>query len=252
MTLVYRIASAWPSKPEAPEIIGRKFIQTLELFERVDPLLAGWWTTTHNSHTYEHGPPLTVASLKSDPADWLEGSRERDDWGDVDPSEGYTLGGLNGFPPGSLPKERQFLFIVSAGSRWVGKSSFELKPRVSLPEPTAITYAMFKGVLMAMISVWPAPWANAKCSIWGEDPPTLPGEPPFPYSGYQMPWISYLSAERAAPLGPLPDLVTERTPDGGLLMSATSDKFDPTNVEHMRRSRRMAEIMIEHAGNPGW
>ncbi len=67
-----------------------------------------------------------------------------------------------------------------------------------------------------------------------------------------MPWISYLSAERAASLGPLPDLITERTPDGGLLMSSTTDKFDPTNREHMRRSRHMAEIMIEHAGNPDW
>lgn len=252
MTLVYRIASAWPSRPDAPEAIGRKFIETLALFERADPLLANWWTSTHNTHTYEHGPPTAIATLQSHFGDWLEGSMVRDDWGDPDPSEGYMLGGLNGFPPGSLLNDRQFLFVVKAGSVCKGKSSFELRPRVTLPDPAVITYPMFKGVLLAMVAVWPAPWANAKCSIWGEKPPTLPGEPPFPYSGYQMPWISYLSAERAASLGPLPDLITERTPDGGLLMSATTDKFDPTNLEHMRRSRHMAEIMIEHAGNPDW
>jgi hypothetical protein len=165
-----------------------------------------------------------------------------------------VLGGLNGYPPGSLANDQQFLFVVTAGSDYEGKSSFELNPTPLSPppDPAVITYRMFKGVLLAMISVWPAPWANARCSIWGEKPPTLPGEPPFPYSGYQMPWISYLSAERAGPLGPLSGVISERTPDGGLLMSATTDKFDPTNLTHMRRSHHMAEIMIEHASNPVW
>jgi hypothetical protein len=252
MTLVYSIVSAWPSTPETPEDIGLRFTQTLELFERVDPFLAKWWTAIYDAADYEPGPPLTIASLKADPANWLNKSVVRDDWGVPDPNQGYMFGALNGFPPGSLPSNQQFLFIVRTGSKWKGDSSFEFKPSNPLPQPTTITYPMFKGVLLAMISVWPAPWANAKCSIWGEKPSTLPGEPSFPYSGYQMPWLSYLSAERAAPLGSLSDLITERTPDGGLLMSATTDKFDPTNLQHMRRSRQMAEIMIEHAGNPDW
>jgi hypothetical protein len=67
-----------------------------------------------------------------------------------------------------------------------------------------------------------------------------------------MPWVSYLSAERAASLPPLPELITERTADGGLLMSATTERFDPANVEHMRRSRQMAQIMIAHGGDPGY
>jgi hypothetical protein len=116
-------------------------------------------------------------------------------------------------------------------------------------DPALVTYPIFKGALLAIVSVWPAPWANAKCSIWGQRPQALPGEPPFPYSGYQMPWVSYLSADRAASL---PALITERTADDGLLMSATTDRFDPTNVEHMRRSRQMAQIMIAHRGDPGY
>jgi len=62
-----------------------------------------------------------------------------------------------------------------------------------------------------------------------------------------MPWISYLSAERAASVVP-PDIVrTERIPDGGLLMTATEERFDPANADHMRASLAMAEIMIAHA-----
>jgi hypothetical protein len=42
------------------------------------------------------------------------------------------------------------------------------------------------------------------------------------------------------------DILTERTPNGGLLMSATTDRIDPTNPEHTRRARMIAEVMIAH------
>jgi hypothetical protein len=144
------------------------------------------------------------------------------------------------------------LFQVMAGSEFRNFNRFEVGSSFNPPDTSLITYPLFKGALLTMISIWPAPWANAQCSIWREDPPTLPGEPPFPYSGHQMPWISYLDAERAAKVGPLPGVQTERTPDGGLLMIATEDRFDPTSLDHMRPSRLMAQIMIEHGGGPPW
>ena len=47
-----------------------------------------------------------------------------------------------------------------------------------------------------------------------------------------------------------PAIKTERTADGGLLMTATEARFDPANVEHMRASRLMAQIMMRYGGNP--
>ena len=67
-----------------------------------------------------------------------------------------------------------------------------------------------------------------------------------------MPWLSYLNSERAANVVVPPEIKTERTPDGGLLMIAAETRFDPTNVEHMRPSRLMARIMIDHAADPVW
>ena len=67
-----------------------------------------------------------------------------------------------------------------------------------------------------------------------------------------MPWLSYLNSERAANVVVPPEIKTERTPDGGLLMIAAETRFDPTNVEHMRPSRLMAQIMIDHAADPVW
>jgi hypothetical protein len=34
-------------------------------------------------------------------------------------------------------------------------------------------------------------------------------------------------------------------------MIAAEERLDPTDPDHMRRSRKMAEIMIERAGDPG-
>jgi hypothetical protein len=66
-----------------------------------------------------------------------------------------------------------------------------------------------------------------------------------------MSWLSYLSAPLAAGLEPPADILSERTPDGGLLMIAAEERLDPANPDHMRRSRIIAEIMIARAGDPG-
>ena len=65
----------------------------------------------------------------------------------------------------------------------------------------------------------------------------VPLDPTFPVSVFHVPWIVYLSADRAAGLTLALEILTERTPDGGLLMSATTERLDPTNPEHVRRSR---------------
>jgi hypothetical protein len=41
----------------------------------------------------------------------------------------------------------------------------------------------------------------------------------------------------------------ERTPDDGLLMTATEERLDPTNPEHLRRARILVETMIRRAGD---
>jgi hypothetical protein len=79
----------------------------------------------------------------------------------------------------------------------------------------------------------------------------VPLDPTFPYSIFQIPWIAYLSAEHAAGITLPRDILTERTPDGGLLMSATTERLDPDNPEHVRRARMIAEVMIARMGANG-
>ena len=72
----------------------------------------------------------------------------------------------------------------------------------------------------------------------------VPIDPAFPKTMFHIPWIIYLSAKYVAGVTLAREILTERTPDGGLLMSATTDRLDPMNPEHVRRARILAEILI--------
>jgi hypothetical protein len=79
----------------------------------------------------------------------------------------------------------------------------------------------------------------------------VPLDPTFPYSVFHIPWIAYVAAEYAAGVALPRDILAERTPDGGLLMSATTQRLDPDNPEHVRRARIIAEVMIARVGSNG-
>jgi hypothetical protein len=82
--------------------------------------------------------------------------------------------------------------------------------------------------------------------------PLFPGAALFRYSRFHIPWLAYLSAPLAANAILPAEILNERTSDGGLLMSATTERLDPTNPEHLRRARIIAETMIERTGyQPG-
>jgi len=242
--VLYDISSAWSNRSEPPDVIGAKFLNTLRAIERQDFALTDW-----DIGEAEGDATFSIEQLRETIGEFVAAQDQSDNVGD--PWGGYLIGAVSK-PGGVNSGSRSACFYVRAGSKFLNYSSFEIGSNFSPPEAIIITFPLFRSVLLTMISLWPAPWASARCSIWGEKPKTLPGEPAFPYSGFQMPWLSYLNSERAASVVVPPEIKTERTPDGGLLMIAAETRFDPTNVEHMRPSRLMAQIMIDHAADPVW
>jgi hypothetical protein len=111
------------------------------------------------------------------------------------------------------------------------------------------TYPLFKAALLAINATWPASYAYTSANRIGYDTaPLFPGAELFPSSGFHIPWLGYLSGPLASGLELPPEIPTERTPDGGLLMSATEERLDPTVPEHWRRARMIAEIMVARTG----
>src|SRR5262249_54686198 len=155
---------------------------------------------------------------------------------------------------------------LKAGGEYGGGTDLEFGRKGRPPDLTTVTYPLYKAALLAINATWRAAWACAyafrsgSISVPGveiapglvatkiEGVTQVPLDPKFPRSVFNIPWIAYLSAEHATGIALSRDILTERTPDGGLLMSATTDRLDPMNPEHARRARILAEVMIARAG----
>jgi len=82
-----------------------------------------------------------------------------------------------------------------------------------------------------------------------DESPLIPGATLFPYTRFHIPWLAYLSAPLASDFQLPAEIRSERTPDGALLLTATEERLEPTNPEHLRRARLLAETMIARAGD---
>jgi hypothetical protein len=242
---LYDVQSAWFGRPEAPAEVANKYLGTLDRLEHAHALFNDWRTSLGGLDD----PTLTVASLRPSFTEWVWKGAVRDDYGEPDPEDGYQLfaWAAAARETETEPGSRIVSFYARAGGRWDGSCEFKVGDYLFPPDPAFVTYPIYRDALLAMVAVWQPPWANAQCAIWGQRPTSPPALPPFPYSRFQMPWISYLSAERAAGVNPPNVVAIERTPDGGLLMTATEERFDPENAGHMRASLAIAEIMMAHA-----
>jgi len=126
-------------------------------------------------------------------------------------------------------------------------------------------HALFRAVLLAINANWPPIWAcayafrlnsvevpiiypNGARGFRSETLPMIPSEPAFKDSIFHVPWIAYLSAPLAAGVKLPREIITEHTPDGCLLMVATTDRLDPENAEHLRQARLILQTMLARTG----
>jgi hypothetical protein len=247
VSLLYKLTAVWPLVADTPANIGQKFLRTLDALSTLEEWLNDW--VTDDGKTF-----YPIDKLRNSMTEWVASRVFIDDLGEEDESNGYSVFALSNFHQ-AWPVGCTTSFHVNAGSttELSDFAQFEVGARPPRTTDLAfITFDLYKAVLLTIIGIWPSYWANASCWIWGQDPPTQPGEPPLPHhSGFQIPWISYLSPEAAAGFAPPAGIETERTPDGGFLMIATRERFDPYNAEHMRASRIILEIMIARRGGLG-
>jgi hypothetical protein len=246
MTALYSIQTLWGPRVEAPDAIGAKFLRVLDEFTAVDPALSHWGTINPGD---ESGAGRPIEPLRQEFAAFVAANVQRDDWGRPSPKLGYQLLAVNGYSPSATPTAHSASTRIRAGSNWKNEGWFEVGSPFTPPDPDYVTYSLFRRVMEPMISIWAPDWACAICSVWGAKPDEASGDPTFPYSRYQMPWIGYLNAERAKGVSPPPSLSPTRTADGGLLMSAADTRLVPGDGGQMGRSKVLAQIMIAHAGD---
>jgi hypothetical protein len=253
----YYIRSGWKGRVETPAAVGAKFIKTLDTLGRVDPVFANW----ELADAFDL-PGYPIDEARSNIAALIEDWVSRDDFNEPDPYYGYHPKAL----AGKSRDARSVIVSVDAGGEQDGGTELSFGFFDNVPaDLTVVTYPFCKAALLAINAVWQAPWACAQA--FGSTPvktpveigaltgtridsvAPLPADPTFPYSIFHVPWIAYLAKEYAAGLRLSPEIPTERTRDGGLLMTATEERLDPDNPEHARRARMIAEALIRQTGH---
>ena len=255
----YFIQGHWTGPAnEAPAVTGAKFLRTLDSLSVIDPLFSDW-QVNRNWKIIEGDQPRLVPldTARNHIAEIVEKGVAHDDFGKPTPGYGYkalAMAGARG--------PRQAAFVARTGLQFF-ELSFGKHDVTS--DLTIVTYPLFKAALLAITATWDAQWSYAQAirndvvkvpvnfapgvaAFRIDTAAQVPLDPRFPKSAFHVPWIIYLSAERAAGVTLAREILTEHTSDGGLLMSATAERLDPMNPEHARRARILAETMIACVG----
>ena len=163
----------------------------------------------------------------------------RADDGDPTPINGY------GFSVATPTRPDDALIVkVHAGCYapmtvgFANTANLETKP-LNAANARFITTPIFTSALLAIANAWDATWCAAYprdiIPLWSKPGP---GQPHF-----RMAWITYLSPRFAPMVTPPRSAIVEYTPEGGLVMTATRDRFDVANPAHLAAAREIEAAM---------
>ena len=232
----YGIRSDWRGRPDSPASVGGKLVDTLDAFTGIDPKIFANWSLTD----LPASKSIHLDEARSRIADLMEKNVTLGEYREPLPEDGYWAFAHSG---------KSVTLRVKVGGKFDSDTFLEFGDYDAPPDPGIVNYPLFKAALLAMNEIWQPPWACAfALSGYYYDEPLSPGAPLFPYSKFHITWIGYLSAPLAKGLDLPAEILTERTGDGGVLMSAVEERLDPTNAEHLRRARILVETMAKHTG----
>ncbi|MGH6813215.1 MAG: Imm52 family immunity protein [Methylocella sp.] len=220
----FTICAYWERRAETPDALAARFVRTIDSLQAIDPVFALWTCGSKRPKKFE--------AMRDRYAEEIAAGLTKDDWGEPEPISGYSFGALTR----AQAPDRSFSLRVHAGSTYPKPFPNNIKFYTRLgciPDPAVITYEIFKPALLAMVGAW-----NPVCAMSCPDAlfKLVPGNTYFHES-----WIQYLCPWLASLVTPPPaPVIVEHLPDGGLLMSATTETFDVENPAHMAAAREIA------------
>jgi hypothetical protein len=209
----YDVQARWAARSETPETVAGNFEKLIDMLAGIDPLLKSWMVVRKKFDILRPRLAQYVASCIS-----------KDDFGEIDEKDGYWLTAHTN----EKVTSRAFGMMIHAGSTYSGPFANLASVDVSVgavPAPEAITFHIFKSVLLAVV----ASWAPDVCFAY---PTELLKK--IEWSSFFRPnWMLYLGPRYAPLVTPPETTINERFADGGLLMTATTDTFNVDNPVHM-------------------
>jgi len=220
------IQCEWEAAAETPARLAARFACMIDALARIDPLLSLWNCGDIGCTPYE--------LVRDYYAEEIAENVSRDDWGEPDAKRGYFVCAITR----DTPRNRSF-----AASGWAGAivgdpfaNSVEFSTSVTGDaDPDVMTYRIFRPAITAIAQAW----EPVKAAAYTEQLRGLPENRGW----FPMPWIQYLSPWLAQKITPPSTALVERLPDGGLVMSATTESFDVDNPRHMAVAADIANAM---------
>jgi hypothetical protein len=224
----YYIGASWEQRAETPEELAARFLRMIDSLKEIDPVFSFW--------TCGKKRPEKLEEVRDRYAEEIAAGITRDDWREPIPADGYRFGAHTR----DTPKDRSFYVTCKGGSTI--KRSFTTSvtlatdsPTGSRPDAEVVSYRVFRPALLAIVNAWDPVRARAT---------SHPLIRSYTGDSYFAPaWIQYLNPWLAEKITPPSTVLAEHLPNGGLLMSATTETFDVDNPAHLAAAQDMAAAM---------
>ena len=164
--------------------------------------------------------------------------------GGPDPREGYAIVLIGSEDDNGTVAGNDLHVTAVVGSEWKNSLRFQVGDIRRPNDFGLITYPNYKAALETLAAAWPCPWAFA----YTFDSSRRLGRA---RSAFDFAWIAYLSTALAEGLTLPTEIKSERTPGGGMLLSAVEAVIDQDDPDHMRRSQLLTEVLAERVGASG-
>jgi len=224
----YYIRAGWEARAETPDELAARFLRMIDALKKIDPAFSLWTCGGMRSVDFE--------KIRDRYAEEIAAGLSRSDWGEPTPVYGYWFAATTR----DVPRERYFVVRCHAGG--TVKESFpnsiilETSSLANLkPDPRVLSYRVFRPALAAIVDAWNPAHTGAYSQQLIEK-----------YGGgsyFSPAWLQYLCPWLAQKITPPSTVMSERLPNGGLLMMATTETFDVDNPAHLAAAQDMAAAM---------
>ncbi len=223
----YSVRASWEGRAETPDELAVRFLRMIDSLKEIDPVFELWTCGGKRSEKFEE--------VRRRYAEEIAKGISRDDWVEPTPVEGYWFGALTR----GTPQDRTFAVRCNAGatvnSTFPNDVTLTTSANNSNPNADVVSYRVFRPGLLAMVDAWEPVRGSARSLQLSQ----------LNKSGSHFPaaWIQYLCPWLAQKITPPSTVLVEHLPNGGLLMSATTETFDVDNPAHLKAAEDMAAAM---------
>ena len=201
MNYRYSIRSSWRGRPETTAAISVKFIETLDALSTIDPIFTDWEIVNIRDMS---SSSLSLRRARASPQR-SKATLFVNDFDQPSPNDGYHAVASAGV----FKDPRSVGFKANAGGKYDGGTWLEFGDYGDATDLSIVTYPLFKAALLAINTIWHAPWVCAPAfqvetqsrfrfeignlkATRIDSATAVPSDPTFPYSIFHIPWIAYL------------------------------------------------------------